>query len=260
MDVRPTLTALRDAQPLVHCITNFVAMNFAANTLLAAGAAPAMIHAPEEAGDFAAVAGALTINIGTLDAPWLKGMHAAIDGASAAGKPWVLDPVGHFATPYRATVAGELAARAPTVIRGNASEIMALAGVETAGRGVDAGDAVATAERAARDLAARTGAVIAVTGPVDFVTDGPQAAHVEGGHPLMPQVTATGCALTALCGGYLASTDDPFMATCGALAHFAAAGQAAGSVARGPGSFAVAFLDALAETQPGDLIGRVRRA
>jgi hydroxyethylthiazole kinase len=259
-DAAQALERMRAAPPLVHCITNYVAMNFAANVLLAAGAAPAMIHAPDEAGDFAAIAGALTVNIGTLDALWVEGMKAAIAGANGAGKPWVFDPVAHFATPWRARMAQELLAMGPAVTRGNASEIMALAGVESAGRGVDAGDSVVAAEDAARRLAQQTGGVVAVTGEVDFVTDGTRAARITGGHALMPQVTATGCALTTLVGAYVATAPDAFTGTCAALAHFAAAGEAAGKGAAGPGSFAVRFLDALAATGAGDISGRIAGA
>ncbi|MCA8878694.1 MAG: hydroxyethylthiazole kinase [Rhodobacteraceae bacterium] len=248
-----SLAAMRTAAPLVHCITNYVAMNYAANVLLAAGASPAMVHTPEEAGDFAAIAAALTVNIGTLSPHWVEGMSRAIAGARAAGRPWVLDPVAHFATPYRQEVTRRLVAEAPTVIRGNASEILALGGEGSAGKGVDAGDPVEAAEAAARRLAHETGAVVAVTGEVDFVTDGDRGARIAGGSPLMPLVTATGCALTALTGAFLATGPDPFRATAAALAMFAAAGDRAGHAAQGPGSFAPAFLDALHALSPADL-------
>ncbi|MCA8884258.1 MAG: hydroxyethylthiazole kinase [Rhodobacteraceae bacterium] len=247
------LMALRDQAPLVQCITNFVAMNFAANVVLAAGAAPAMIHTAEESGDFAAVAAGLSINIGTLSPPWVDGMRAAIAAAKAANKPWVFDPVGHFATPYRAGVARGLLAQAPTVLRANASEVLALDDQASSGRGVDAADEVASAEASARALARRTGGVVAVTGAVDFVTDGSRAVRIAGGHPLMPKVTATGCALSCLVSAYTAAVADPFDATAAALVHFASAGARAGAEAKGPGSFAAAFLDALHLTTPGHM-------
>ena len=244
------LTRLRRDVPLVQCITNYVAMNVAANTLLAAGASPAMVHAAEEAEDFAAIAGALTINIGTLSPDWVAGMHKAIAGARGAGRPWVLDPVAHFATSYRAGIARDLMALRPTVVRGNASEILGLAGEASAGRGVDAGDPVAAAEAAARALAAGSGAVVAVTGKTDFVTDGARAARIAGGSDLMPRVTALGCSLTCLVGAFTAVVEDPFDATVAALAMFAAAGEAAADQAEGPGSFGWRFLDSLAHVEP----------
>ncbi|WP_116132350.1 hydroxyethylthiazole kinase [Tropicimonas sp. IMCC34043] len=247
------LSAMRAATPLVQCITNYVAMNFAANVLLAAGAAPAMVHDPEESGEFAGIAGAVTVNIGTIGPRWVEGMMAAANAAREAGVPWVLDPVACFATRFRRETVARLIALCPDVVRGNASEILALAGQASAGKGVDAGDSVAAAEQAARALAAQTGGVVAVTGAVDFVTDGTRGVRIAGGSALMPQVTATGCALTCLVGAYAAAVPDPFAATVGALSHFAAAGEAAELSAQGPGSFAMAFLDALASVSPASI-------
>lgn len=244
------LEALRTARPLTHCITNYVAMNIAANVLLAAGASPAMIHTPEEAGEFARIASALTINIGTLSPHWLEGMKLAAEGANAAGKPWVLDPVAHFATAYRSRATNELLALSPTVIRGNASEILALGGETSATRGIDAADPVTAAEQAARTLAMKQNAVVAVTGETDFVTDGKRTIRIYGGSPLMPLVTALGCSLTALVGSYAAVVADPFEATIAALAHYAVAGEIAAAEAAGPGSFGWRFLDALATLTP----------
>lgn len=252
------LAAMRAATPLVQCITNFVAMNIAANTLLAAGASPAMVHAPEESGEFAAIAGALTVNIGTLSPTWVDGMTAAIEAARKAGRPWVLDPVALYATAYRRDAAARLMDLSPTIVRGNASEILALSGGQSAGQGVDAGDPVEAAKDGASALAARRGCVVAVTGAVDFVTDGTRAAAVTGGSPLMPQVTALGCALTCLVGAFAASVPDPFDATVGALAAFAVAGEIAARDAAGPGSFAWRFLDALAALDHATLDARAR--
>lgn len=238
---------MRQTSPLVQCITNYVAMNFAANVLLAAGASPAMVHAPEEAGEFAKLASALTINIGTISPYWLDGMREAAKAANESGKPWVLDPVAHFATTFRRNATDALLALHPTVIRGNASEIMALAGVASSGRGVDSGDTVQNAEASAAILAKQTGAIVAVTGAVDFVTDGQHAARIEGGSELMPKITAMGCALTGLVGAFTAAApEDPFMATVSALASFAVAGTQTAQQAAGPGSFAWRFIDALA--------------
>lgn len=173
-------------------------------------------------------------------------MKAAAKGAAGAGKPWVLDPVAHFATDFRRRAVAELLDLNPTIIRGNASEIIALGGGQSAGQGVDSGDPVDRAEEAARRLATARRAVVAVTGPVDFVTDGSRAVRIWGGSALMPKVTALGCSLTALVGAFAAvAPDEPFDATVAALAVFAAAGAAAEPGANGPGSFAVRFLDAL---------------
>jgi hydroxyethylthiazole kinase len=250
---------MRANPPLVQCITNYVAMNIAANVLLAAGASPAMVHAQEEAGEFTAIAGALTINIGTLSPAWIGGMEAAAIAANATGKPWVLDPVAHYATSFRRQVVTRLLDLRPTVIRGNASEIIALAGGAGRGQGVDSRDPVEQAEGSAVDLAKRYRAVVAVTGAVDFVTDGDRSARIEGGSALMPQVTALGCSLTCLVGAFVAaSLTEPFEATIAALATFAVAGEIAADGANGPGSFSWRFLDALAELAGVTLDSRAR--
>ncbi|MCR9110770.1 MAG: hydroxyethylthiazole kinase [Rhodobacteraceae bacterium] len=252
MTPNSALLKLRDNSPLVHCITNYVAMNIAANVTLAAGASPAMIHAPEEVADFSPIASALTINIGTLSAPWVESMKAAAIAANGAEVPWVFDPVAHFATPYRARVALDLLALKPTVVRGNASEIIALAGGAGSGKGADSGDSVRDAENAAQTLAAGHDCVVAVSGPVDFITDGARSARITGGSEIMPKVTALGCSLTALVGAYCAVAPS-LDATIAAFLHFAEAGERAGADAGGPGSFSVAFLDMLHTLQPGDL-------
>lgn len=240
------LARMREAAPLVQCITNHVAMNLAANTLLATGASPAMVEDVAEAGEFARIANALTINIGTLSSSGLDGMTSAIQGANAAGKPWVLDPVAHFATAFRRKAVGDLLTLKPTIIRGNASEILALGGGQGSGRGVDSGDTVEQAGEAARTLALKQNAIVAVTGPTDLVTDGSCAVRVYGGSALMPRVTAMGCALTCLVGAFAAvASKAPLQATVAALGVFAVAGETAAERARGPGSFVIHFLDAL---------------
>ena len=252
MSPNTVFRALREQSPLVHCITNYVAMNIAANAVLAAGASPAMIHAPQEVTDFAPIAGAVTINIGTLSQPWVDGMKAAAIAANASQVAWVLDPVAHFVTPYRAQATRDLLALKPSVIRGNASEIIALAGGVGAGKGADSGDSVDDAQTPAHTLATHFGCVVAVSGAVDFVTDGHRSASIAGGSDIMPKVTALGCALTALVGAYAAVAPN-FEATVAACLHFAQAGEKAGIDARGPGSFSVAFLDELHGLEPGDM-------
>lgn len=253
------LKTMREKPPLVHCITNYVAMNIAANVLLAAGASPAMVHAAEEAGEFAGIANALTINIGTLSTQWLEGMQGAAKAANAAGKPWVLDPVAHYATGFRRAAVADLLELRPTIIRGNASEIIALAGGESRGQGVDSRDPVEQAEDSARRLAERQRTIVAVTGAVDFVTDGARAVRIAGGSALMPQVTALGCSLTCLVGAFAATApEDLFGATVAALATFAVAGEDAALGAAGPGSFSWRFLDALAAIDAETLDARAR--
>lgn len=241
------LDRLRAVGPLVHNITNYVVMNNTANALLAIGASPAMVHAADEVEDFLAISSALVVNIGTLSSGWVASMRLAALAAGRLGKPWVLDPVGVGATRFRTRVSGDLLALGPTAVRGNASEIIALAGTsgETP-KGVDSTRGADEAEDVAGLLAQLSGAVIAVTGVVDVVTDGQRLARIEGGHALMARVTGLGCSATALVGAFLgADPSAPFEATVAALAVFGAAGGLAAEGAAGPGSLQLRLLDAL---------------
>ncbi|MBA4350845.1 MAG: hydroxyethylthiazole kinase [Rhodobacter sp.] len=256
-DAGTYLGTMRTTAPLVHSITNYVAMNIAANVLLAAGASPAMVHAREEVEEFAGLANALSVNIGTLDTPWAEAMEMAAKVMSAARMPWVLDPVGVGATQFRRDVCARLMALRPTVIRGNASEILALAGLGGAGRGADSTDPVTAAEASARDLALRCGAVVAVSGPVDYITDGVQAFRVANGDSLMPRVTALGCSLNGVIAAFLVG-QPALPATVAALAYYGLSGERAAQKAKGPGSFQVAFLDALYTLSPQEVTAGAR--
>lgn len=244
-DVGQQLARMRAAAPLVHNITNFVAMNVMANIELAVGASPAMLHGLPEVTEFAALCNALSVNIGTADANWAEAMVQAARVMRRLDRPWVLDPVGIGATQFRKDLCARLLDLRPTVIRANASEILALAGLGGQAHGVDARDTVAAAETAAVQLAGRTGGVVAVSGPVDYVTDGSRAFRIGNGHALMPQVTALGCSLNGVIAAFLVG-QKPLEATVAAMAYYGLAGEIAARTAQGPGSFAVAFLDALA--------------
>jgi len=242
------LSAVREQQPLVHNITNFVVMNNTANALLAVGASPAMIHSSDEVEDFVAVSQALVVNIGTLYSEQIAACKLAALRARAAGVPWILDPVGAGATPYRRAAASALAGLHPTAVRGNGSEILALAERTQAagqGRGVDSLHAPETAVEAARRLAADSQTAVAITGAVDYVTDGHRVAAIENGHSLMARVTGMGCSATAVIGAFLGVERDAFAATVAGLAVFGVAGEIAAQRARGPGSLQVELLDAL---------------
>ncbi len=252
------LARMRQNAPLVQNITNHVAMNVMANVLLAIGASPAMVHAKEEVEEFAALADALSLNIGTLSAEWVESMQLAARAANQTGTPWVFDPVAVGATAFRRRIGAELVALNPSVIRGNASEIIALASERMGGRGVDSADPVEAAEQAAIELATRSGGVVAVSGPVDFVTDGKRKARVANGHALMPRITVLGCAQTGVVAAFIAGAEDVFDATLAAMACYGVAGEIAGESANGPGSFAVAFIDALYNLNDAQLNARLR--
>ncbi len=255
-----SLQALRAEPPLVQNITNFVAMDLAANVLLALGASPAMAHAPEEAEEFVKISSSLTINIGTLTGDWVKAMHKAVDVAERTGTPWVLDPVAAGATSYRTRVASDLSTRGPAVIRGNASEIMAIAGSGSGGRGVDSLAESFEALDAAKALAADRKCVVLITGAVDYATNGRQTLAIEGGSPLATRVTALGCALTCSVGAALGVEKNPLAASALAASWFNAAGTRAARLAGGPASFRSAFLDALYNLEEGDLADLIKAA
>ncbi|CAM5188025.1 Hydroxyethylthiazole kinase [Castellaniella defragrans] len=254
----PALHArLRAAAPLIQNITNTVVQQFSANVLLAVGAAPAMLDHEADAGQFARLADGILINFGTATNQQLLAADAAIRVAGQLGKPWVLDPVSVGVIDFRTERIRQAAECHPTVIRGNASEIAALAGQGAGGRGVDATDEVDAVLLAAMSLAQSAGSVVAVSGARDAIVEVSgstvRLARVGGGHALMPRVIGTGCSLGSLTAAYLAAQRaadgtrlaSDFDATIAAHAHFKLAGEMAGKKAAGPGSFAVAFVDAL---------------
>ena len=254
-EVTAAVTALRQTSPLVHCITNTVVANFTANVLLAAGAAPAMVNDPAESGVLAGVAGALLINLGTVTSAQAEGMDVAIDAAVAAGVPWVLDPVAIGALPLRTGLARSWARRSPAVIRGNASEIGALAG-GLGGRGVDSTASPEEVADVAEQLATELGTVVAVSGPVDHITDGRRTVRVASGHPLLTRVTGVGCSLGALIGAAVAASGDPLIGAVTGTALVCVAGDLSAADHTGPGSFAVALLDRLSDVRPEDVAAR----
>lgn len=233
------------AAPLVQCLTNIVVPQITANALLAAGASPAMVDTPEEASDFAAIASGVLVNTGSPTAAQYTAMREAVRGATANDTPWVLDPVACGGPAARTGFARDIVTHRPAAVRGNASEIIALSGVSAGGRGVDSTDEVAAALDAARDLAARTGAVVAVSGPRDLIVSDDRVTWLHSGDPMMQRVVGTGCSLGALCAAYLSTSLDPHDAVLAAHAHVGAAGSIAAAESTGPGSFAVAWLDAL---------------
>ena len=253
-----TLRSLRARPPLVQCLTNIVVAQWTANVLLATGMAPAMVDNSHEAGDFAAMASGVLVNLGTPYDDTSAAMSVAVASASASGTPWVLDPVAAGAVAWRTQLAQELLASArPRIIRGNASEIMALAG-GTGGRGVDSVDSPEAALEVAQGLAKRYRTTVAVSGAVDHLTDGERVVRIANGHPLLTRVTGVGCALGALMAGFAGVVDDGLLAAAAATATLTVAADEAAGRSRGPGSFAVALLDELASLSPQSLASAVK--
>lgn len=244
-DVDPDLILLRSYNPLVHCMTNEVVQEFTANVLLAIGASPAMVVAQEEAGDFAGIADALLINVGTLYPERAAAMQTAILAANKKGTPWVLDPVAAGALRYRTEFIHTILPLQPTAIRGNASEIMALAGQNALGKGADSTQSSESALSSAQLLAQRYNTIVAVTGKTDYITDGLSTITINWGHEMMTRVVGTGCSLSAVIAAFLSINKQPLQAVSAACAFVAIAGQHAAIQCQGTGSFISAFLDAL---------------
>lgn len=241
------LIRLRSRRPLIHHLTNFVVMNTTANITLCAGALPVMAHARQEVEDMAASADALVLNLGTLWPEQVEAMLLAGGRANAKGIPVVLDPVGAGATPYRTESAHRLLHELSiSIVRGNAAEIAALAGIDAAIRGVESIGDGSDATPIALAFARRYHCVAAVTGPVDVVTDGNQLYRVHNGHPLMAKVTGTGCMATSVVAAFAAVGQDSTLAAASALACYGLAGEKAAEQAQGPGTFQMHLFDTLA--------------
>lgn len=242
------LEDLRRRRPLVHNITNFVVMDISANALLSIGASPVMAHAVEEVDEMVALAGALVLNLGTLSSHWIEAMRMAGRQARALGIPVILDPVGAGATRLRTDTARLLIREVePTIVRGNASEILALAQAGGATKGVDSIHGSEQAREAAISIATASSTVVAVTGVEDFITDGRRQVRVANGHPLMTRVTGTGCTASALIGAFAAVQPDPLIASLAALVVYGIAGELAARDAPGPGTYRTRLIDALDE-------------
>ncbi|WP_203287342.1 hydroxyethylthiazole kinase [Metabacillus sp. cB07] len=255
------LENVREQNPLVHNITNTVVTNFTANGLLALGASPVMAYAKEEVADMAKIAGAVVLNIGTLDERIVESMLIAGASANKHNVPVILDPVGSGATPYRTETAKMLAEKLDiAVIRGNAAEVASLAGENWAIKGVDSGagegDAAALAVKAAKQL--RT--VVVITGKTDYISDGERLFSCKNGHQLQTKVTGTGCLLSSVVGAFCAIEKDYVFAAAAAAAVYGCAAEAA--VERlyklEPGSFQIEFLNELYHLEPKDLRERIK--
>ena len=260
-----TLANLRARGPLIHCITNYVTANDCANLLLACGARPIMADDPAEAEEITALAAGLVLNIGTLHQQTLPAMEGAGRRAKALGHPVVLDPVGAGASAFRTAAALRLLDQVrPTLIRGNASELKTLARGSGATRGVDA----AAADRVTPEnldqmaafvkaFSARTGALVAMTGAIDLVSDAVTTYCIYNGHPDMGRVTGTGCQLSALSAAFLAANPDaPLTAAAAAVCAMGLCGEIAHSrlgPLDGNATYRNYIIDAMDRLAPGTL-------
>lgn len=240
------LDRVRNSAPLIHNITNLVVMNSTANILLAVGASPVMAHSPDEVEEMLAMAGALVLNIGTLQQDWVETMILAGRAANARGIPVILDPVGAGATRFRThAVHAIMAGCAISVLRGNASEVLAVGAADIRTKGVDS--SLALSEEivaAAKAMALSHSCIIAVSGERDCITDGQSVFRVGNGQPLMTRVTGIGCGLSAVAAAFCAVAPDTLLeAVTAAFAFYGRCADLAFGVSDQPGSFYVAFLD-----------------
>ena len=252
---------VRANNPMAGSITNSVTIDFVANAQLAVGGSAAMVYLPDEGECLVAAGGAVYINMGTLLPVYEETLPRTAAAAHAAGKPWVLDPVGIGIGSLRTKLLRGFKPYKPAIVRGNASEIIALAGLWdlegdaselSRARGVDTTDTVAAARDAAVALARYTGGAVAVSGESDLVTDGSTVAYSTGGSALMGKVTGFGCSLGGVAAVY-ATQADSFTAALAAVAHYNVAGTRAAAAADAPASFKVAFIDELYRATPDDI-------
>lgn len=244
------LDRVRKENPLVHNITNVVVTNFTANGLLALGASPVMAYAHEEVADMAKIAGALVLNIGTLNRETVKAMIIAGKSANDHRIPVVFDPVGVGSTLFRTEMAREILSKVKvSIIRGNAGEIANLIGENWAMKGVDTGNGSGNTRKLAQLAAQRLNTIIALTGEEDVVTDGHEIHMIRNGHPLLTKVTGTGCLLTSVLGAFAAVEKNHLLASVSGIAVYGVAAEIAAAKAghEGPGSFQYEFLNQLSK-------------
>ena len=234
--LKEMLENVRKTCPLIHNITNYVTVNDCANVLLACGGSPIMSDDVDEAEDITSICGGLNINIGTLNQRTIPTMHKAGKKANVLGHPVVLDPVGAGASGLRTQTAKDLIENVKfTVIRGNISEIKALALGTGGARGVDADvsdkvtkENLPQAVAFAKGFARETGAVIAITGAIDIVADGEKAYCIYNGHPMMSSITGTGCQLSSITAAYVtANPETPLEAAAAAVCLMGVCGEKA---------------------------------
>lgn len=253
---------VRKTNPMAGSITNSVTINFVANAQLAVGGSAAMVYLPDE-GEFLAKAGGATyINVGTLTPIYEQTLPLTAKTLYENGKPWVLDPVAVGIGSLRTELLRQFKAYKPSVIRGNASEIIALAGLwgldggtkASNVRGVDSTDSVITAKNAAAELARWTGGAVAVSGKMDLITDGHAVVFSHGGSHFMEKITGAGCSLGGVVGVY-AAVASPFIAAVTGTAVYNLAGKRAESKTDGPAGFQLEFLNELYKATAADIAG-----
>lgn len=250
---------IRDTSPLVHNITNYVVMNNTANALLAIGASPIMAHAKSEVEEMVSISHSLVVNIGTLDEYWAESMLLAAKKASSLNKPWILDPVGAGATSYRDHILSQLLILKPTVIRGNASEIIALAKAHTtATKGVDSTAKSDEAIYAAESLISNFGSIVCISGEKDIVINNNERIFLHNGHQMMTKVTGLGCTASAMIGAFIGVIENKTEAVTAAMSLLGIAGELAAIESPGPGSLQLKIIDKLYNITESEFSNRLK--
>ncbi len=239
------LTRISEEKPVIHHITNYVAMNDSANITIALGASPIMSFAHGEIDDLVSVASSLLINIGTLDEYIIQAIMLAVRSAKKHGVPTLLDPVGSGATKLRTFSALSVAEEGVDVIKGNHGEILSFLRKEGVVRGVDA---KATAEvEDVMEVSKKFGSVVVATGKEDFVTDGKNAYVVRNGTEMLGRITASGCMLGSVIASFMAVQKDFLVASIEGLACYNVAGELAAERSFGTASFRSNLIDEISK-------------
>ncbi len=258
-DIYHLLTQVREKSPLVQNITNFVVMNNTANALLALGASPIMVHAEEELEEVLSFCNSLVINIGTLSKPWADNMILAAQLANKLGKPWVLDPVGAGISSLRNETLQALMLLKPTVIRGNASEIIALQNFNRKSvKGVDSTHSSSYALEAGKLLQKETGSIICISGATDYVISDDEITEIKNGTSVMTKVTGMGCTATAITGAFIGLAKHPYQEAVAGVAITSLAGELAAKISKGPGSLQLNFYDILFNLAKEQILGNLK--
>ncbi len=253
------IEAIRRESPLIHNISNYVANTVTANALLALGASPVMAHAIDEVEEMCSNSKALVINIGTLDYKWVVSMQRAGAIARAKKIPIILDPVGAGATKYRTYTALNLLNEVtPSIIRGNASEILALAGRPIKSKGVESRHKPEEAIEAAHELSTKYGLVVSISGSTDLVIKNNKMCSIANGHPTMSKIVGFGCISAAIVGACVAVSKSHFDATIHAMAIMGITGEKAGKKTSLPGFFQMHFINALHTLKLSDFTNNIK--
>jgi len=264
--IADNLRSLKNAKPLIHHITNYVTVNDCANMTLAIGASPVMADDIGEVEEMVSFSAALVLNMGTLNFRTIESMLAAGKKANKMGIPVIFDPVGVGATKLRTVTAQRIIREVcPSVIRGNMSEIKMIAGFQESIKGVDSVASEEDGEQVAQELSQKLGCVIAITGKQDIIAQGDRILRIDNGHPMLSQVTGTGCMATSLIGCYCGVATDCFTGTIAGIMTMGLAGELAQHsllAGEGIGTFRMRLFDAVWAMTPGLLLqlGKVSKA